>query len=210
VQFVTDSGNLQNFLSYDVISMPASTLVFQTGAAAASQAACQDGCGADSNCQYAVWFEPAASSPDGVHQCFWRDAGASVVAPSARIGGVSAGAPWPAAKWDAPAANGFVGGIVLFEVKEGAYVAYPATTSETIGETVTFAAAPTTFAGWKAACDGSATCIGLQWTGTSWRAFKGALQEGAVGKVRAVGNAINSWVAIPTGTEEPLDWTTRP
>ena len=85
---------------------------------------------------------------------------------------------------------------------------YPKTAGETIGATLDLGASNTDFKASRTACDKAPACIGLTWDATNkWRGFKGALVEDAVGKVRVVGNAINSWVPIPAGTEEPEGWT---
>lgn len=86
---------------------------------------------------------------------------------------------------------------------------YPKTAAEEVGTTLALVGADTAnFKATRTACNKAPDCIGLTWDfATGWRTFKGALWEDAVGKVRVVGNAINSWVAIPNGTEEPENWS---
>ena len=85
----------------------------------------------------------------------------------------------------------------MFEVKEGQYVAYDAGSSASaaaIGTTLldTY----TTFALAKTACDGNTACAGFANTGSAlWRTFQGVKNAGTVGKIRVVGEAINSWIA---------------
>jgi hypothetical protein len=40
--------------------------------------------------------------------------------------------------------------------------------------------------------------VGFAWTGTTWRTFAGTKWEGATGKVRVVGETLNSWIAEPS------------
>ncbi|KIY98966.1 hypothetical protein MNEG_8996 [Monoraphidium neglectum] len=97
--------------------------------------------------------------------------------------------------------------IVLFEIKDGSYVIYPMKPGETIGSdlssTATFSGInPGSFSAMRAACDRDAQCIGLTIDPPSrWRPFAGRTWEGAVGKVRLVGTAINSWIRVPDGVE---------
>ena len=52
----------------------------------------------------------------------------------------------------------------------------------------------------KTFCDATPACVGMAVgaTANSWRAFSGTKWEGATGKVRVVGEALNSWVSDPT------------
>ena len=94
------------------------------------------------------------------------------------------------------------------QIREGSYVAYPKTASERIGTTLALGVSTTDFKASRTACDKAPACIGLTWDATAkWRGFGGTLWEDAIGKVRVVGNAINSWVPIPTGQEEPEGWS---
>lgn len=56
----------------------------------------------------------------------------------------------------------------------------------------------------EASCNNDSTCAGMKFTHTltssrRWSTFKGALWEGVNGKVRTVGENLNSWIAEPTG-----------
>ena len=86
------------------------------------------------------------------------------------------------------------------QVKQGQYAVYAAKdhADAAIGNTLT--AGATDFATVKTFCDNSALCMGMSVAGTAgtWRAFSGSKWEGAVGKVRVVGETINSWIATPT------------
>ena len=88
----------------------------------------------------------------------------------------------------------------MFEVKAGIYAAYvakDATDALNIG--TTRVAVIASFDAAKTACDADSTCAGFANTAAgNWRTFSAAKWEGAVGKVRAFGPALNSWVAEPT------------
>jgi hypothetical protein len=142
---------------------------------ATSLDACQAACSASTKCQYFVFrdYEAAAS------RCKLRLA----AAPISRL---------KFAGEDAPSAP-----LLFFEVKESLYTVYAAKSAadaETVGETLdsfkSFAAA-------RNACDGDLSCVGFAWTGTTWRTFAGTKWEGAIGKVRVVGETLNSWIAEP-------------
>ena len=197
-EFITDSSNAQNFLWWDIIahSGAGSALVDKTATAFDTLAECQVGCGTDNSCQYFEFY--ATGSPSGVdNSCFWR-----VVTDltAARIGDNQTEA-W----WNVPTG---VDGIVLFEIREGSYVVYPKVATEVIGTTLNLGTSNADFKATRTACDKAPDCIGLTWDGSNgWRPFKGALWEDAVGKVRVVGDAINTWANVPTGTEEPEGWS---
>ena len=88
------------------------------------------------------------------------------------------------------------------QVGAGTYVAYPKKADETIGSPLALNAPSSDFLATRSACDWKSNCIGLTWDPVNqWQGFKGMLWEGAVGKVRVVGNALNSWVRIPTGRD---------
>ena len=95
--------------------------------------------------------------------------------------------------------------LVAFEIREGQYAVYPATATEVIGVPLTkadgtprFAAASLMTA--KAHCDGDRECVGMQTTdGTYWTVFGAAKREGVIGKIRVIGENIQSWVPLPTG-----------
>lgn len=54
-----------------------------------------------------------------------------------------------------------------------------------------------TFAAAKASCDKDEACIGFQnLEGGSWRTFGGVKWEGVTSKVRAIGEALNSWIPL--------------
>ncbi|GBF99837.1 hypothetical protein Rsub_12537 [Raphidocelis subcapitata] len=91
---------------------------------------------------------------------------------------------------------------VLFEVKEQMYVAYEAHPADAtlLGEPLE---AFDTRAAAEASCNGDGSCAGIMFIHTlgsrPWSTFKGSLWEGVTGKVRAVGESLNSWIAEPTG-----------
>jgi hypothetical protein len=70
--------------------------------------------------------------------------------------------------------------------------------SEVIGTTL--ASGITTFASARAQCGAAAACVGLTWDkadGSKWRLFGGERREGATGKYRTVGEAIDPWMPAP-------------
>ena len=94
------------------------------------------------------------------------------------------------------------------QIREGTYVVYPKTESEVIGTTVALGVASNDFKASRTACDKKPECIGLTYDTTDhWRGFKGGLWESSVGKVKVVGEMINTWVPDPIGNEEPEGWT---
>jgi hypothetical protein len=196
-QFITNPDNEQTFLPWDYIYHDNATiLALQSGQTTLS--ACQTNCGLDSTCQYMVFYKTGGPDGDGINKCYWRTTGADISAVHIVGDGTAA---W----WDNPDVS-----VVLFEIKEGAYVAYPKLLGETIGTTVTLAGSPSTsdFKAMRSACDKDAACVGLTHdVGGVWRAFAGTLREDTIGKIRVVGTAINSWVAEPTGTEENEGWS---
>ena len=85
---------------------------------------------------------------------------------------------------------------------------YPKDANETIGTTIALGVSNTNFKASRTACDKKPECIGLTYDATDkWRGFKGGLWEGAVGKVRVMGEFINTWVPDPIGNKEPEGWT---
>lgn len=87
---------------------------------------------------------------------------------------------------------------MAFEVGAGSYVVYPADKAEVGGIGTQGAATYAIIKDVKIYCDGSAACIGFVWDGSSFKTFSGMLWEGSVGKVRAVGEFINSWISEPS------------
>lgn len=89
------------------------------------------------------------------------------------------------------------------QVKDGQYVAYmgesPADVNA-VGVTLD-GTSHVTRADAVAACEADAECVGVSRAAgaAAWRTFAGTRWEGAVGRVRVVGEAVNSWVAEPTG-----------
>ena len=64
------------------------------------------------------------------------------------------------------------------------------------------------FADAKAACDANKQCTGLTYDAASrWRLFSAELREAAIGKYKAIGESIDSWLAAPTGDEQTPEWT---
>lgn len=141
-----------------------------------TSAECQAACAADDTCQLFEFLEsPAIASGT---ECRHRLAGSAI----ASLGDVTT--------TTGP-------GVVLFEVKEGLYVAYTATDSDTIGDAVGADTTITAFADAKTACDQDAACVGFGSKAGGWRLFAGKKWEGVSTKVRVVGEAINSWIADP-------------
>ncbi|KIZ04286.1 hypothetical protein MNEG_3672 [Monoraphidium neglectum] len=199
-QFITDPTNEQTFTAWDFIYHPPGTnLTYKS--LYTSLSACQTNCGLDNSCQYMVFYKTGGADGDGINKCYWRTVGTDISAIQITGDGTAA---W----WDNPTEN-----IVLFEIKEGAYVVYPKVLGETIGVTISLIGSPSTtnFKAMRTACDLDATCIGLTHDiGGVWRAFGGSLFEDTIGKIRVVGTAINSWIAEPTGTEENEGWSSVP
>ena len=145
-------------------------------------AACQTACKDDTACQFFTYFDYAETTTAGTGKCFLRKAGA--ISSSAQ----------PTISTSSPVTY-----FVLLEVKEGLYATYPAANGTAVGTEI---AATQSFAVAKTACDENPACIGFQNTGLSsanvWRTFSGSKWEGATTKVKAVGYALNAWVALPS------------
>lgn len=170
-EFPSDAGK-PTYLPYSTIMMPTASLTLQPGLTTA--AACQDACSASARCTYLVTIDDAGN---GTSQCFFRLAAADVAA----MAGFN------------PANSTLA---VLFEVREGLYAAYPAlSAADAAGVGITLAAGQTWDAA-RAACAGSAACVGMALGATpnSWRLFSGSAQPYASGKVRVFGATLNSWV----------------
>lgn len=58
-----------------------------------------------------------------------------------------------------------------------------------------------TFESARSSCNRAALCTGFAYVDSvnKWRTFSGIFWEGAVGKVRVVGEAINSWIVEQDG-----------
>jgi hypothetical protein len=150
-----------------------------TGSAVADVAACQLACKTDLTCQYFAFYD---YNPDGTNNCFLRLAAA------------------PLAKITFDVKSPSTNFTIMFEVKAGIYAAYLAKDAADAGGVGTsIATNHATFDAAKTACDTNPACAGFANTAASvWRTFSAAKWEGAVGKVRAVGPTLNSWVAEPT------------
>ena len=98
-QFITDSDNTQNFLSWDVIPHSNSAGTFFDTGIHTMQDYCQDNCAQFIQCEYMEWHEDT-------RQCFQRMAPNALTDIANRISGSTA------AWWDAPGVN-----MVLFEVR---------------------------------------------------------------------------------------------
>jgi len=165
------SDGADNHLEWDVIAMPDGSLA---GSDRPDAAACQQACKEDPKCQYLAYFN---YKPDGASSCFMRIADAPIERlPDVGAAGVNS---------------------VMFEVKEGSYVAYLAKSkadADGIGEQLATHAG---FDAAKAACDGAAACAGFTHSeeggAHTWRTFGGKKWEGAVGEVRVVCAALNPW-----------------
>jgi hypothetical protein len=149
------------------------------GSAVADVEACQLACKTDTACQYFAFY---TYNVDGTNNCFLRSAAAALAKVTFDV--------------KAPSTNF----AIMFEVKAGIYAAYVAKdAADAAGAGTTIDATLTTFDAAKTACDANAACVGFANTAASvWRTFSAAKWEGAVGKVRAFGPALNSWVAEPT------------
>jgi hypothetical protein len=78
-------------------------------------------------------------------------------------------------------------------------VVYPGVEGESVGVPIAGKTAFATLDSAKTACQADRECVGMTGGPSGWSLFAGALREGAVGKVRAVGEAINPWMPAPTG-----------
>ncbi|GBF88748.1 hypothetical protein Rsub_01649 [Raphidocelis subcapitata] len=172
-EFVSDGATTT--LEWDVIEM--APAVF-TDDAAASVEDCQLACHDSAlGCQY---FEFRAYASAG-SQCKLRLTGADI-------------AKLAFAGEDAPATS-----LLFLEVKESLYTVYDAADAAdatSVGATIT-ASSSATFAAVRASCNGDLSCVGFSWNTTHWRTFAGVKWEGAIGKVRVVGETLNSWIAEP-------------
>ena len=171
-EFPTDAGTMENGLDWDYIKFPASSLTAVTGAD--DEAACQATCAGEPRCQYFEFRDYKAAGD----RCRYKLAAAPI----------------------APVDITSTGNYVMFEVATRAYVVYTATdgaeadgTGETMGSPYALLAAA------KDACDAADACAGISYSATSgsFRLFKGTLFDFTVGKVRAVGETINSWLPLP-------------
>ena len=172
-EFVSD-GNTTT-LEWDVIEMDPAVF---TNNAAADIDACQLACSTSVlGCQYYVFVDYATAGT----KCRLRLAGA----PIAKLAFNGE---------DAPATS-----LLFLEVKESLYTVYNAASAAdatAVGATIT-ASSSATFASVRASCDGDLSCVGFSWNTTHWRTFAGVKWEGAFGKVRVVGETLNSWIAEP-------------
>ena len=161
-------------LEWDVITMAPSVF---TDDAAGSVEACQAACSSStSGCQYFLFVSYNAAGT----KCKLRLTGAAI-------------AKLAFAGEDAPSAP-----LLFFEAKESLYTVYAAVDAADAAAVGTSLHTYTTFAATRLACDGDLSCVGFAWTGTTWRTFAGTKWEGATGKVRVVGETLNSWIAEPT------------
>ena len=172
-EFVSDGATTT--LEWDVIPM-GTAAGLDAAPTATSLDACQAACSASTKCQYFVFrdYEAAAS------RCKLRLA----AAPISRL---------KFAGEDAPSAP-----LLFFEVKESLYTVYAAVNAaDAAAVGTTIHASYTTFDTTRLACNSDLSCVGFAWTGTTWRTFAGTKWEGAIGKVRVVGETLNSWIAEP-------------
>ncbi|KAI8467373.1 MAG: hypothetical protein J3K34DRAFT_523771 [Monoraphidium minutum] len=171
-EFSSDAS-MQNFMPWDVI--PMTTLEVSNDDTVED---CHAACEGSPRCQYYEFYD----YPDPGARCFLRLADAD-------IGKVEIVEDGPGA-----------GSYVLFEIDAARYVVYAAKSqadADSIGNTL--ATNFTSRASALAECDSSAACVGATFSAaTLWRTFGAALWEGAVGRVRAVGETINSWVPEPS------------
>jgi hypothetical protein len=132
-----------------------------------SRAACEALCVASSDCQYFAWYDLGG----GATSCYLRGGG---LAAADVTGG---------------------GAYILFELREGVYVAYNAHSTDWASTGAPLVSTYTSFAQADAACRPNAQCIGIKSSGGgAWATFGGALALSAMSKVRVTGVAINPWV----------------
>jgi hypothetical protein len=68
--------------------------------------------------------------------------------------------------------------------------------AEVVGNTI--ASGITTFGAARDSCNAGTGCVGLTYDAASkWRTFGGERREGATGKYRTVGEAIDPWMPAP-------------
>ena len=173
-EFVTD-GNKPSYLTYDRIPFGSNLLDAQTGVTSATD--CQKACSDEPKCQYYEFYSYSAAGT-GNDQCYLRLASAAVAK-------------------DASFSTSTTGDYILFEVSEDNYVVYKAKSSLDAANVGIQIAGGLTFDAAKTACDKTAACIGISGTGGSWRTFQGITWEGAVGKIKVVGETLNSWIDAP-------------
>lgn len=173
-EFVTDADR-PSHLYYDIIPMAPDSLTVQPNITALD--GCQAACTGNARCTYFVHYGYNATGATEASQCLHRLQAAAVTA---------------IAGFDPENATL----AILFEVREDLYTVYPAFNADDA-----FAAGVTLATGlnWEAArstCRSMSPCVGMSvsTTANSWRLFSGMRWEGAVGKVRVVGAALNSWV----------------
>lgn len=175
-EYTTDKDVFDNAQAWDLIPMDATQLALQD--TLATVVACQEACSASDNCQYMAFYRTGAPDGDGNNKCYFRLAGAI--------------APVTADNWDAPSQA-----LVAFEIREGQYVVYKATDAEQIGVPLT--TTPVGLFDAKAACEKNRECVGMKGTSAGWTLFGAIQREDAIGKIRVVGENIQSWVPLPTG-----------
>ncbi|KAI8465713.1 MAG: hypothetical protein J3K34DRAFT_525137 [Monoraphidium minutum] len=170
----TPEGCFPEFVAaaWDLLAMADAAL---TQTAAATAGACEAACGADTACQYFVFW-------GGDGRCLLRNN-----LPYSRVDVSDTSKSY-----------------VAFEIKAGRYVAYEAHPSDaaSLGQPL---AAYQTRQEAQAACETSAACAGYKYVHTEsadkpWRTFRGALWEGVTGKVRVTGGSIDPWVTAVTAT----------
>lgn len=194
-EYTTDKDVFDNAQAWDLI--PLDKLVHKT--VPQTVADCQQLCTDTTDCQYFAFYAeggnmeyPAAADPmAGKNQCYLRIASTAVVNVTT--------------SFDTPA--------VAFEIREGQYVVYEADANEQIGVTLT-TTGQSLFAA-KAACEANRECVGIAANtvvvpetapnagdavkAVGWTLFGAVKREGAIGKIRVVGENIQSWVPLPTG-----------
>jgi hypothetical protein len=160
-------------LEWDVIAMAPSVF---TDNDADSVEECQAACSSStSGCQYFLFVSYNTAGA----KCKLRLTGAAI----AKLEFIGE---------DAPAAP-----LLFFEVKESLYTAYAAVDAADALAVGTSLHTYTAFEATRLACNADASCVGFAWTGATWRTFAGTKWEGATGKVRVVGETLNSWIAEP-------------
>lgn len=172
-EFTNDGADSQE--AYDIIPMSDDALTLTSDDTAA---ACQAACTTD--CQYFAFYSYKASGS----RCYLRNK-----------------VPYSGTIDTSDVTKSYA----LFKATEMQYVAYLAHASDATslgGDTPLGSFATRELA--QAACDSAQlSCIGIKHVstdaaGTRWKTFAGIKWEGAVGKVKAVGDNLNPWIADPS------------
>jgi hypothetical protein len=192
-EYTTDKDVFDNQQAWDLI--PLDGLVHKT--AATSIIACQELCSTTATCQYFAFYAeggnmdyPSTGAADaGKNQCYFKEGDVTPVAVTTST----------------------TDSLVAFEIREGQYVVYKSSSAEQVGVTLT-TTGQSLFAA-KAECEANRECVGIAANtivvpangptpavvATGWTLFGAVKREGAIGKIRVIGENIQTWVPLPTG-----------